>query len=99
MLLEENWLRGDYWLPLRLLISPTDGKKDYALAAAPFAEDIQAAYFLARKKVNLIRVQLLIAGDKPATREGLHSLIEQGVFPDKDKVKEAIQLTAVEVCL
>ena len=95
-LLEELWCRGNQWLPLTFVIK--EAKHGWVLAEEPRPEDIQIAYFLSRKEMPGVRVQLLIEGDAPASREGLESLNTKGLcFEDSEA--EPITLDTVEVCL
>jgi len=95
--LEERWCRGNYWIPLVLTIKKAPHGR-WVLAKPPHTKDLEAAFFLAKKKFPLVKVQILHTEDGPATKECLDSLNGEGIgFEDAEKAP--IELGEVTVCL
>ena len=102
--LEERWCRGNYWIPLILKIKKAPhgdkplGRGRWMLDQSPNTKDLQTAFFLAKKKAPLVRVQILHSGDEPATQECLDSLNGGGIWFG-DAEKPPVKLREVIVCL
>ena len=83
--LEDHWLRGTPWAPIRVIAEWFESKEQWRLVELP---DYPISQFMFERGVQTVTVQVFEPGDPPAKEERLFAFMHSGIVIDRDRKAE-----------